>query len=135
MKKHTTCLMMITLAVACGASASEVRYKPVNPSFGGSSFNSSHLLAIADANNHYKEPQKDYNSVDNFSRTITNSLLSRISSEIADQIYGENAQDSGNFTIGDTRIDFNRSNGQVLVNINDLGTGATTTVEIPAPTF
>lgn len=134
--KHTTlaCCTLIAL-LSTATHASELRYKPVNPSFGGSSFNSSHLFATADANNHYKEPRENYNSIENFSRTITNSLLSRISSEISEQIYGENAQDSGTFLIGDTKVDFNRQDGQIFVNINDLGTGATTTVEIPAPTF
>lgn len=126
---------VFTTALAATASASELRYKPINPSFGGDSFNGSYLLSVADANNHYKEPREDYNSLDNFSRTITSSLLSRISTEIADAIYGENAQDTGSFLVGDTRIDFNRDGGQIIVNINDLLSGASTKVEIPAPTF
>jgi curli production assembly/transport component CsgF len=40
------------------AAAGELVYRPVNPSFGGDPFNSSHLLGIANANDRYKDPNE-----------------------------------------------------------------------------
>lgn len=36
--------------------ASDLVNTPINPSFGGNPFNSSHLLAVANAINRYKDP-------------------------------------------------------------------------------
>ncbi|WP_238995824.1 curli assembly protein CsgF, partial [Sphingomonas solaris] len=50
----------VAIMVACAAITSpalaEIVYQPVNPSFGGNPFNSSHLLGIANAQNDYKDP-------------------------------------------------------------------------------
>ncbi|MCI5048806.1 MAG: curli assembly protein CsgF [Rickettsiales bacterium] len=115
--------------------ASELRYTPVNPNFGGDPFNSTILLGVADATNDNTEPFSTGDSLADFERTITNTLISRVSQEIADQILGEDAQDSGTFSVGGTILDFNNNNGVVTINITDTSTGGTTTVEIPSPTF
>jgi len=119
------------------SAASELVYTPVNPSFGGNPFNSSHLQSLATAQRQYDAPSRSSASstdpLNNFSRTITSRLLSRISSSIADRIYGEDAEDSGQFIIGDTTIDFERVDGQVVINIADALTGDSTTVSVPVP--
>ncbi|TVV76780.1 curli assembly protein CsgF, partial [Sphingomonas solaris] len=52
-------ILRVSLLCLIGASApalAEIVYQPVNPSFGGNPFNSSHLLGIANAQNDYKDP-------------------------------------------------------------------------------
>ncbi len=126
-------------AMLCGAvlsaEASEIRYQPINPAFGGNPFNSQFLLGTADGQNDNEKPSKDFNSLDNFESIITSSLLSRISQDIADQILGENAKDSGKFAIGSTVLTFNRQGGIITINIVDNATGKKTTVQVPAPVF
>lgn len=112
--------------------AGSLLYKPTNPSFGGNSFNGSYLLSNASAQREAKKTTpKD--PIDDFANTLSRSLLSRLSRDIADQIYGEDAADSGNYQIGDTAISFYREDGQVILNINDLLTGASTTISLPDP--
>jgi curli production assembly/transport component CsgF len=113
------------------ASASELRYRPMNPSFGGDSFNSNHLLGTAQAQNDFEPPEEPEDLLGNFERTITSSLISRISFQIADQILGENAQESGQYTLGDTIINFQRTGNTVEVTLVDGITGQRTTLEVP----
>jgi curli production assembly/transport component CsgF len=133
--KTAKIIAIISLTYSAQLSASEMRYRPINPNFGGNTFNGSYLLGIAEAQNKYKEKREDTNPIDNFERTVTSTLISRISQEIADRILGEDAADSGQFTIGSTVLNFNRVGDLVKVNIIDNTTGQQTTVEVPAPTF
>lgn len=131
----------ILLAGASGAaSAGELVYKPVNPSFGGNPFYSSHLLGVAGAQNKYDDHEKDdllggTGADMDFERVIRQSLLSRIASQIANQIYGENALDQGQFVIGSTTVKFFRQGGQTIVDIIDGATGGQTRIEMPTPGF
>ena len=72
-------------------------------------------------------------SAQEFERIIQSSLLARISSEIANQIYGENATEQGRFVIGETTVDFTRNGAQTQVTISDSTTGGSTLIEIPTP--
>lgn len=113
-------------------------YRPINPSFGGDSFNSAHLFGLADRQNQHLEDGSSSglsgrSSTDLFKRQIQSSLLSRVSSQIADRILGEDAQDSGQFRIDTTEISFQRIDGIISINILDGLTGETTTIDIPDP--
>ncbi len=115
-----------------GAFASEIRYTPINPTFGGNPFNSSHLLARAEAQKKYKEETAPQNSQEAFERTITSSILSRSALEIADRIFTTPSGQGGTQIIGNTRFDYlNLGTGFIRLTITDLSTGATTVVEVP----
>ncbi|QCG93107.1 hypothetical protein E6C67_03965 (plasmid) [Azospirillum sp. TSA2s] len=131
----TTLLLMIP------AVGSELTYTPINPSFGGNPFYSQHLLGSANANNKFEKPRNDgllapQDPSKEFERVIQSSLLSRISAQIADQIYGENARDTGRFVIGNTTVEFNKTgNGTTAVRISDTTSGGQTLIEIPTPKY
>lgn len=126
-------LFTVLMLAATAAQASSIVYRPTNPSFGGDPFNGSYLLGIANANNHYVKPREETNPLDNFERTITSSLLNRISLQIADRIFGEDAQDSGQFQVGNTILSFQRNGENVDITIFDGVTGQQTTISVPAP--
>ena len=108
-------------------------YKPVNPSFGGNPFNSAHLLGIANAQNKFKDPDaKDGGSqADIFARQLQSRLLSALSSQIVDAIFGENPQEHGIIKFGGQTIEFTRGLDEVTLNITDDATGEVTTIVIP----
>lgn len=121
-------------ATGLTASAQELVYTPVNPSFGGDSFNSAHLLGIANAQNDYKDPDSktDGNSqVDQFLRQLQSRLLSSLAAQVNDAIFGENPQESGTITFGDQTITFVRLVDSVSLTIIDNTTGAVTEISIP----
>ena len=58
-------------------------------------------------------------------------LLSALSSQIVDAIFGENPQESGTITFGGQTIDFVRGLDAVTLNITNDETGEITTIVIP----
>jgi len=46
----------VVVAGGSPAAAQDLVYTPISPTFGGNSFNSAHLLGIANAQNDYKDP-------------------------------------------------------------------------------
>ena len=143
MKSSISIAVFMAVTSICGnaAVAGELVYTPRNPSFGGNPFYSDHLLGIANANNKFEKPSGNNGLLSQtdpskeFERVIQSSLLSRISSQIADQIYGENAKDSGRFVIGSTQVDFAKSGGSTSVTITDTSSGGKTVIQIPTPTY
>jgi curli production assembly/transport component CsgF len=125
---------MALAALPQAASASPMVYTPVNPDFGGSSFNGATLLNEANAQNNHDAPQPKTsgNTQQSFANTITSALLGEISTNIGASIYGPNAKNSGTYLIGSTRLDFNHNGGEVNITITDLSTGQTTTVQVPS---
>lgn len=113
------------------AHASPLVYQPINPTFGGNPFNSSHLQQMATTQKQYEKPTPRTNPLSDFSDSVTRAIMSRASREIAEAIYGENAQDSGSFTFGNATIDFERVGDKIVIDIFDALTGGSTTVEVP----
>jgi curli production assembly/transport component CsgF len=119
--------------VPTAASASDIVYTPVNPSFGGNPFNSAHLLGIAAAQNKYKDPSAitNANPADQFLRTLQSRLLSSLATQITDLIFGENAQESGLIKFGDQEISFVRGLESVTLTISNLADGSVTEIVVP----
>jgi curli production assembly/transport component CsgF len=118
--------------IASPAVAQEMVYKPINPSFGGDPFNSTHLLSIANAQNDYKAPTTSSGTAtDQFIRQLQSRLLSSLASQVSDAIFGENPQDSGTIVFGDQVISFERGLESVQLVIVDNATGGRTEIEIP----
>jgi len=140
---------LAALLGAVPAAASDITYRPVSPSFGGSPLNGSYVLGLATANNsRYLENPRTRREqaardaafggndpVQQFQRQITASLLSQIASTVGQQILGENARDRGTFSVGGTVVQFNRVGGQINIDINETGTGGRTSIQIPVPNF
>lgn len=111
--------------------ASELRYEPINPSFGGDSFNSAHLLAIAEAQNDNVRPRVETDPIEEFEDRVVSTLLGQLSRDISDSILGENGNDAGTLEFGDTTINYIRNGDSVLIDISNDVRGSQTTVEVP----
>ena len=125
------------MALVCGlsysASAQDLVYQPVNPSFGGNPFNSAHLLAIANAQNDFERPVEEATSqdeLDRFVRSLQSRLLSSLSTQVANAIFGEDAQDEGRIVFGDQTIEFVRTLDGIQLTITEAD-GSTTVITIP----
>ncbi len=133
------CATLSRVAAACLSLAlstpalAEIVYTPINPSFGGNPFNSSHLLGIANAQNNYTDPKASTGTsdADLFARQLQSRLLSALSSQITDAIFGPNPQDRGTITFGGQTISFVRSLESVTLDITNNDTGEVTNIEIP----
>jgi curli production assembly/transport component CsgF len=131
---RTAMLAMSCAALAIPAAAQQIVYRPINPTFGGDAFNSSHLLATAQAQNPYKERDqyRDRSEADLFAQQLQSRLLSALAGQVTEAIFGDNPQDSGTFTFGDQTVSFVRGLDAVNLTITNTATGATTTISIPS---
>jgi curli production assembly/transport component CsgF len=127
---------LVSAALAFPAAAQDLTYEPVNPSFGGDPFNSSHLLGLAREQKDFEE-DSGFTPADpqqQFADSLERQILSRTSQEITDRIFGEDQQQSGSFTVGSQQINFQQVGDQVEITLTDSETGATTNLTIPTPT-
>ena len=122
-------------AALCGSPllAQDITYEPISPTFGGNPFNSQHVLGVANANNDFRDPRaaSSNSQADIFARQLQSRLLSALSSQIVDAIFGENPQESGTISFGGQTIEFSRSLEEVTIIIRDDATGEETRIVVP----
>ena len=131
-------LVAAALAFGCCLAASpalsqDLVHQPISPTFGGNPFNSNHILGTANAQNKTRDPnavdRNDQSSI--FARQLESRLLSALSSQIVDAIFGDNPQEQGTITFGGQTIEFFRSLDEVTLIIRDDNTGEETRIVIP----
>ena len=128
----------VAIALGCCAAATpsfaqDLVHEPISPTFGGNPFNSNHILGIANAQNKTRDPnavdRNDQSSI--FARQLESRLLSALSSQIVDAIFGDNPQEQGTITFGGQTIEFFRGLDSVVLIIRNDETGEETRIEIP----
>lgn len=144
-----TCLplaLAVLLSSAGAAAAGNLIYQPVNPAFGGSPLNGAWLQSEASAQNipqarQQRETQlfstnsslsrfSDLSPSQIFAQQLQSQLYSSFAKQITRAIFGENVQQSGQFSFQGTTIDFKRVGPNVEISIFDGQT--TTNVTVPA---
>lgn len=118
------------------ALADQLVWVPINPSFGGSSFNADWLMAQAEAQKPeeesvYQTYTSETDALQDFSESLNRQILSRLSSRLIQSAFGETELEAGHYEIGDFIIDIEQINTGIRVIITDPMTGQDTTIEIP----
>lgn len=119
------------LAVADAALASEITFKPINPSFGGNPFNDGHLLATANVQNKYTAKREERDLSEQFVRSLQSRLYSSLATQVQEAIFGDDPQESGTFLVGDQQVSFVRGLEVITLEISNLADGSTTVIEVP----
>jgi len=119
-----------------GASAQQLIYTPVNPTFGGNPFNASGLQASATAQNQYTQTNTSasmqLSSSQQFVQMLESQLYSSLAQQVSNAIFGQNAkQTSGTIQFSDQSITFQKTATQVNLTIYDQTTGKTTQISVP----
>ncbi len=123
---------IISLSMAAGeAFASDITFKPINPSFGGNPFNDGHLLATANIQNKYTAKREERDLSEQFVRSLQSRLYSGLASQVQEAIFGDDPQESGTFTVGDQVVSFVRGLEVITLEISNLDDGSTTVIEVP----
>ncbi len=127
-------ILSASLVIVGAASAQQLVYTPINPAFGGNPFNATQLEADASAQNQYKLSGSTKNLTDAqlFAQQLQSELLAGLANQVAQAIFGPNAQPSGTFSFGGETVTFVRTLGEITVNITDAA-GATTVITLPTP--
>jgi curli production assembly/transport component CsgF len=121
------------LGASAAASADELTYTPINPSFGGNPFNSSHLLGTANAQNDYTAPSNRETQSEQFIRMLQSRLLTSLAAQVSDAILGDNAQPTGEIIYGTQTVRWETLLDSIRLTIIDTSTGAETEIVIPSP--
>lgn len=126
-------LAAAAFVVAVPVAAQDVVYRPISPTFGGNPFNSKHVLGVANANNNTRDPRATTSNsqADIFARQLQSRLLSALSSQIVDAIFGDNPQEQGTISFGGQTIEFFRSLDEVTLIIRNDETGEETRIVVP----
>lgn len=134
--KKVILTLVIYISVSGSALSSELVYKPINPSFGGSPLNGSFLLGKAQGQNKHKAPQSRKSFEEKVSDALERATLSDIVSKYKDTVLGESAvipnSEDSTFISGDYQIDILSSNSDTItIEVTDLLTDKVTIIEIP----
>ncbi|UUC45264.1 curli production assembly/transport component CsgF [Flavobacterium cerinum] len=145
----TIVFLVVSILLGGYAQAQDLVYKPINPAFGGDTFNYQWLLSSADSQNKFKEPTSDLykpqTELERFKENLNNQLLNYISRSLFQQQYGDGTTtggtgtgtgtggglQQGTFVFGSLSVEVYPSNVGVVVNILDITTGEETQVIIP----
>ena len=133
-------LACLGLTVGSVASASQLIYTPVNPSFGGNPLNGSYLLSKAQATNTHTASgssadlgsASDETPLQQFNDQLQSSILSRVAASATSSILGADGTlkpgivQTSNFTI--SVVD--AGGGLLNITTTDKTTGATTTFQV-----
>lgn len=123
----------VVAAAAPSALAQDVSYQPINPSFGGNPFNSSHLLAIAAAQNTHtaNSNSSGSSSSSSFIRQLESRLLASLSSGLTEAITGAAPGTSNTIIVGDQQIYYERTLDSIRIVITNLLDGSTSEIVVP----
>jgi curli production assembly/transport component CsgF len=135
MKKATLIISILLVSIPCMLFSQNIVYKPINPFFGGDTFNYQQLLAAANAQNDFEEEQ-DFGldqptDLENFTANLNRQLLNSISQDLFQQQFGDTQLTEGTYVFGSLVVDISPGSTGLVVNILDTNTGEQTQIIIP----
>jgi len=127
-------LILGSIGTTC--TAQQFTYKPLNPAFGGESFNYNWLLSSATAQNKITAPANaasQQTELERFGETLNRQILSQISRRLLEQqIAGiGNFDQEGTFTFGNLAVEIVQTAEGLVINILDTTNGEQTQVIVP----
>ena len=136
MKKLLLCLCCLLwgslLLATAPVAASELIWKPINPSFvGGDPLNGAFLLNEAQLQNDKQLPKPQTDALSDFNDSLNRQLLYQLSSKLVSAAFGESGLKPGHYTMGSFSVDISTDSNGISVSIVDTKTGGGTTVQVP----
>ncbi|WP_312077228.1 curli assembly protein CsgF [Chryseobacterium sp.] len=129
----TTVLFLIFTNVSL--CAQQLVYKPINPAFGGDTFNYQWLLSSATAQNQFDDASSSYSSTSSslgsFTDSLNRQLLSQLSTKLFGNQFGEGDLKPGTYIFGSMYLEVTQANGGLLIKILNTGTGEQSEIIIP----
>ncbi|MFI8643987.1 curli production assembly protein CsgF [Pseudomonas sp. NIBR-H-19] len=122
--------LLVGLASAAAAQATELVYTPVNPSFGGNPLNGTWLLNNAQAQNDYDDPDlKSRSSVAGTSalERFTSQLQSRLLGQLLDNISTGN---TGSLSTDSFIVNVIDDSGALSIEVTDRVTGEISEIQV-----
>jgi len=132
---YTTTILFLT-AFGFTLKAQQLVYKPINPAFGGDTFNYQWLLSSAAAQNQFDNNTggsslSNLNSLGSFTDSLNRQLLSQLSTKLFGNQFGEGELKPGTYVFGSMYLEVTQANGGLLIKILNTSTGEQSEIIIP----
>ena len=129
-------IMVLILFGTAGFCAQQFVYKPVNPAFGGDTFNYQWLLSSASAQNQFdnadsKTQGAGINSLDSFAQSLNRQVLSELSRKLFQEQFGSGSVEAGNYLFGSIYLQVTETAQGMMISILDTSTGDQSEIVIP----
>lgn len=110
-------------------------YKPVNPAFGGDTFNYQWLLSSAQAQNTLEEGTSraafGADPLADFENNLNRQILNQLSRQVINEIFGEGSLQDGEFEFGTLQINIASESDGVNIDIFNSQDGSRTNILVP----
>ena len=128
--------LIVFIHIGMTLSAQQLVYEPVNPAFGGDSFNYSWLISSAQLQDQLTDPNAPTSSslsssFDSFERSLNRQLLSQLSRNLITDQFGEDGLSDGSYSIGGLEVEVISDLDGITISVLDTETGEQTQVSIP----
>ncbi len=116
--------------------AQQFSYEPINPAFGGDTFNYNWLLSSATSQNQLQPRNaagEELSDLEQFGQNLNNQILSQIARNLTSaqlESIGD-LTEPGIFTFGDLAVEVFETGEGLVINILDTSTGEETQVVVP----
>ncbi|HLW33990.1 MAG TPA: curli assembly protein CsgF [Aequorivita sp.] len=136
MKSKLLIPFLLLLFFGTAGYAQQFSYKPINPAFGGDTFNYQWMLSSATSQNKLTGPttQREQDSeLKKFGDNLNRQLLSQISRSLLQQQLGSMGvlDKEGTFTFGTLNIEIFQGPDGLVINILDTSNGEETQIIVP----
>ncbi|WP_027376517.1 curli production assembly/transport component CsgF [Kaistella palustris] len=117
--------------------AQQFVYKPINPAFGGDTFNYQWLLSSASSQNQFDNVDKtsfnmkDLNSLSSFTDSLNRQVLSELSRKLFGDQFGEGDLKPGTYVFGSMYLTVSQTGQGLLISILNTSTGEQSEIVIP----
>ena len=134
MKRYLLIIIILMGGTSCFAQ--QFSYKPINPAFGGDTFNYNWLISSATAQNSHTartDPRAQQTELERFGENLNNQILSQITRALLQQqLAGVGGFDQpGTFTFGTLNVEIFETAEGLVINILDTSNGEQTQVIVP----
>lgn len=118
------------------AKSQQLVYKPINPAFGGDTFNYQWLLSSASAQNQFDDKVTtgatgNSGSLSNFTDSLNRQVLSELSRKLFQDQFGTNGVQAGNYMFGSLYLQITNTGQGMMISILDTVTGEQSEIVIP----
>lgn len=132
----TIAIFLIFLSGTCLIKSQQLVYKPINPAFGGDTFNYQWLLSSASAQNQFDDDKGNNllgnsSSLDGFTQSLNRQVLSQLSSKLFQDQFGSGGVQPGNYLFGSLYLQVTATGQGTMISILDTNTGEQSEIVIP----
>ncbi|MCX8526010.1 MULTISPECIES: curli assembly protein CsgF [Chryseobacterium] len=132
----TIAIFLIFLSGTYLIKSQQLVYKPINPAFGGDTFNYQWLLSSASAQNQFDDNKGanllgNSSSLDSFTQSLNRQVLSQLSSKLFQDQFGSGGVQPGNYLFGSLYLQVTATSQGTMISILDTNTGEQSEIVIP----